>query len=403
LRYFFGKRMGVADFVDEQRYHASKQRFHNQRLHGAGVLCGLAVRRESTTDPLLRVTRGAALDPCGREIVVGYDQCIELDAWFQRELAERRELDSTWPTSALDSSGGLPLVVLLRYRDCAMSPEPAPRDTCSCDAAGCDFGRVREEFELELVPANDPRASGTLPLAPPRAAIERAVGAAVGGAALTRGLALASSAGCPEPASDTWLRLASFTAVLGTTGSGAPQLTDLGELRGEGTLLAQTAVLQDLLARELGAQLEPGALNEGPEATALVLEAEASPSTFQRIYVELSLPVIAETVPTGAFTLSRLARSTEAAPGWSNVPCQTSYVGPTTGTPPRLQIRVDNAGGALAVGGLYRLALDPARVSPSRPIMDDSMRPLRPLRGIFQFSIGQDGADLIAIEPPYAR
>ena len=46
LRYFFGKRMGVTDFVDEQRYHSGKLRFHNQRLHGAGVLCGLGVARQ---------------------------------------------------------------------------------------------------------------------------------------------------------------------------------------------------------------------------------------------------------------------------------------------------------------------------------------------------------------------
>ena len=43
LRYFFGKRLGVADFADEQQYHAAKQRFHNRRLHGSGVLCGLGL------------------------------------------------------------------------------------------------------------------------------------------------------------------------------------------------------------------------------------------------------------------------------------------------------------------------------------------------------------------------
>ena len=80
LRFFYGKRMGVADFVDEQRYHAGKMRFHNQRLHGAGLLCGLAVARMSPTELFLRVGKGAAIDTCGREIVVGHDQCIDLDA-----------------------------------------------------------------------------------------------------------------------------------------------------------------------------------------------------------------------------------------------------------------------------------------------------------------------------------
>ena len=186
LRYFFGKRMGVADFVDEQRYHTSKHRFHNQRLHGAGVLCGLGVARQEPTEVMLRVGKGAAVDACGREIVVGYDQCIDLDAWLRRELAERGAIDATWPDSARDPAGGLPLVVLIRYRDCATAPEPAPRDPCSCDAAGCDFGRVREEFELRIVTARDPEATVVMPLTPPRAAVDRVVGRAASAAASGR-------------------------------------------------------------------------------------------------------------------------------------------------------------------------------------------------------------------------
>lgn len=402
LRYFFGKRMGVADFVDEQRYHASKLRFHNQRLHGAGVLCGLAVTRQAATDLLLRVAKGAAVDACGREIVVGYDQCIDLDAWFQRELEARRDTDATWPASALDPGGGLPLVVALRYRDCAAGPEPAPRDTCSCDAAGCDFGRVREEFELELFTADDPEAASALSLTPPRSEVEHVVGRAVGSGTLARGLASAASSGCPEPRTDGWLLLASFTATLSSTG-GDLAITGLGVVGNQASLLAQSALLQDLLLRELGAQLEAGALNDGPEATAISLEAEASPSTFQLISIDLSGPLIGATVPTGAFTLSRLV-PTGATPGWTAIACETTYVAATATTPPRLQVRVDNAAPApLVRDGLYRLALDPDEVSPATPIVDDKMRPLRPLRGVFQFALDQRGTALVVADAPYAR
>ena len=52
LRYFYGKRLGVSDLLAEQRYHAGKMRFHNQRLHGTGVLCGLrAEPYDATTAP----------------------------------------------------------------------------------------------------------------------------------------------------------------------------------------------------------------------------------------------------------------------------------------------------------------------------------------------------------------
>src|SRR5450432_1790362 len=90
LRYFYGKRLNVADFVDEQRYHSGKLRFHQQRMHGSGVLCGLACDLFST-DPadatILRVHRGAAVDDCGRDIIVGGDQCLDVDAWLGKKLA----------------------------------------------------------------------------------------------------------------------------------------------------------------------------------------------------------------------------------------------------------------------------------------------------------------------------
>src|SRR5262249_7974133 len=147
-------------------------------------------------------------------------------------------------------------------------PEPAPRDTCSCDAAGCDFGRVREEFDLDIATADDPRASAVLPLTPPRASVDRVVARAVGGGALASGLVAAGREACPEPSSDGWLALASFTATISTEW----KLVDIGEIVGGLDLLAETALLQDLLLRELGAQLEAGALVDGgPEVKKLTL------------------------------------------------------------------------------------------------------------------------------------
>ena len=43
LRYFYGKQLRLADYVDEQLYHSGKMRFHNRHLHGAGLMCGLKV------------------------------------------------------------------------------------------------------------------------------------------------------------------------------------------------------------------------------------------------------------------------------------------------------------------------------------------------------------------------
>ncbi len=95
LRYFFGQRLGVIDFVDEQSYVVGKLRLHNRLAHGVGVLCGLQATRfvypqnapTGTQTTLLRVSGGVALDPFGREIVVGWDQCIDVAAWYVQHPA----------------------------------------------------------------------------------------------------------------------------------------------------------------------------------------------------------------------------------------------------------------------------------------------------------------------------
>jgi hypothetical protein len=150
LRYFFGQRLNVVDLTDEQAYVVGKQRFHNLRAHGVGILCGLLASRyvyPQGSDPnakttLLRVSKGSALDPCGREIIVGWDQCIDVAAWFAQHPAAQGEVDA---------DGGLHLWILLCYRECPSDPSPAPRDPCGCTSDGCEFARIREGFELKLI------------------------------------------------------------------------------------------------------------------------------------------------------------------------------------------------------------------------------------------------------------
>jgi hypothetical protein len=390
LRYFFGKRLGVVDFVDEQRYHAGKMRFHNQHLHGAGVLCGLAVARYTPTSLVLRVGRGAALDACGREIVVGYDQCIDVDAWYARVRAEKRISTPTWPEPDLDGDGRLPVCVVLRYRECAAQPEPAPRDPCSCDASGCDLGRVREEFELDLALESAVAGHAAAPLFPERAVLDRALGRAVGGYPLRAALASAAQEACPAPDGDDWLMVACFSIAFD---SGRDHATDLIGLHGTATLLHQAALMQELLLRSVAAQLEAGALVEGPEITGLALERTGTSSTY-RLVLPLSAPVVADTIGPSDFKLNQLGGS---SPGWTQADTVTGY----EASPPRLVIAIDNSGGFLADGGRYRLALD-ATQQRTAPIVDADLRPLRPLRAAIHFTIGTStSGDLVLADPPY--
>jgi hypothetical protein len=379
LRYFFGKRLGVADFVDEQLYHAAKMRFHNQHLHGAGVVCGLRISPQGATGA--RVGKGAALDRCGREVLVGFDQCIDVDAWIARERKARQAVDpsSTWPAGDLDAGGNLALAVVLRYSECSSSPEPAPRDPCACDNGGCDFGRVREGFELDLR-TEAQAAAFVAPLsAPSSAALSGALAGAVSAQAFVDTLAHLVTAPAPDPSGEDWLVIGNVSAALD-----ASQKTTAVTVLGAPPppVLLESAVLQELLLRALGSGFEPGALADGaPQVTEVALSSDAGADTVGTnnvITLTLSGAVIAKTLP-GAATINAL----DPVNGWSVV---TGTGAPALVAGPPAQITI--AAGTLAAPGLYRLSL-PA--DPEVPPCDAQMRPLLPRPLSWSFAVDGTG------------
>ena len=71
--FFAGRLIDAATLQDEQEYLREKHRRHNRTLHGFGIVSGLAVRIEATTDSegvRLVVEPGYAIDRCGEEIAV---------------------------------------------------------------------------------------------------------------------------------------------------------------------------------------------------------------------------------------------------------------------------------------------------------------------------------------------
>lgn len=81
--YFYGKLLTAEDFENEQEYFVKKHRLINRLIHGVGILCGLKVIRKGPEamdllDSQIRITRGIALDACGREIVVPNPVDIDL-------------------------------------------------------------------------------------------------------------------------------------------------------------------------------------------------------------------------------------------------------------------------------------------------------------------------------------
>jgi hypothetical protein len=393
LRYFFGKRLGVADFADEQQYHAAKQRFHNRRLHGSGVLCGLGLALSAAAPTSLRVERGAALDRRGREVIVGSDQCIDVDAWLKAEIKSRHAVHPSdfWPTPALQG-GWLRLVVVARYVECPTHPEPAPRDPCACSSdGGCDYGRVREGFKLDLVPEDE---AG--PLYPVEGGLyPRAVGAAaskaLSGAGLRSGLGAAVSDGSDDAVaddSDGWLVLGSLRAKVESSG-----VTSLEILPATAPYLLSSAAEQELLMRVCAAEAEAGWMaNDAPTITSLTLKTEAG--SVLAFALALSGPIEASTFVPNNLVLRRL----KPGVGWrSPAAGKITSVSYEPASPALvLRLRNDETPVFFEKDGLYRLAL---LGDPAAPVVDSQMRPLLPLRFSWSFKAAQDGTLFKPVAP----
>jgi hypothetical protein len=361
VRYFFGQRLGVMELNDQAIYHAGKMAFHNARLHGYGVVCGLKVQKQKpqagSKSTVVRVSTGAALDPCGRELVVGIDQCIDVAAWFAKNRT-RPEL-ADWKAGTTQT-----LRVAIRYRECTSDPAPAPRDPCGCDNGGCEYGRVRESFELALF-TKDEKICAPEPFAP--------------GTDL-----LAVTEGCPTPSDEAWLCLASFDVTLDQT----PVPVDISEPDNaipERRTLLSTSALQALLLELTGSDGAAGLLSAGPRAGAVAFTADtANPSKAGTLTVPITLAkagnppadvaLVKATFDAGDFTVSRLD-----ATGWKDITASGVITYDDATSPPRIKIVFTQD---LVDGRVFLLAFDP---DPALPTVDANGAPLAPFTRRFRF------------------
>ena len=77
LHYFDHQFLRADDFTDEQSYHVTMRRLHNQLLHSWGIAAGLEVTFQGGATSVT-VGAGVAIDGLGREIVLPADQLVEL-------------------------------------------------------------------------------------------------------------------------------------------------------------------------------------------------------------------------------------------------------------------------------------------------------------------------------------
>lgn len=362
VRYFFGQRLGVMELNDQALYHAGKMAFHNARLHGFGVVCGLKADKQKPAagakSTVLRVSTGAALDPCGREIVVGVDQCIDVAAWFAKNRT-RPEL-AGWTAGTTQT-----LRVAIRFRECTSDPAPAPRDPCGCDNGGCEFGRVRESFELALFTRNEKVCVGD-PFPPPTDL-------------------LAVTAGCPTPSDEVWLCLAFFDVTLDAVPVPVDITAPDNAIPERRTLLS-TSALQALLLEVAGeGGTAAGLLGGGPRPGPLTFTADALNQTKAGT---LAVPIllaksgsppadvalVKATFDAGSVVVSRLDVT-----GWKDVTPAGGVTYDDTTSPPRIEIVFAQD---LAAAQPFLLAFQP---SAAQPAVDENASPLRPFTRRLRF------------------
>jgi hypothetical protein len=158
--YWTGKLMLARDFVDEQHYVTEKLRYHNQKLHGTGVVCGLKVVAHSEPkcqDRFVCVEPGTAVDCCGHDVVVREKDCLDLWALPKiKQLREKNAAGSDTPPHTLQ--------ICIRYRECETELVPVLYDECGCADDKCAPNRVLESYELDVMV--DPKAATTTPFPP---------------------------------------------------------------------------------------------------------------------------------------------------------------------------------------------------------------------------------------------
>lgn len=152
---FDGKIMTAQDFLDEQNYFLGKHRRHNQYLHGWGTACGLKVHEHPNAgchDRYVLVQPGAAVDCCGREILVRAPAMIDfreafLAAWRQRH----------GPATPPDDQPHR-LEIAIRYQECPADPVPAVFEGCGADASACLPGKLVDGYQFVALLDRPPQA-----------------------------------------------------------------------------------------------------------------------------------------------------------------------------------------------------------------------------------------------------
>jgi hypothetical protein len=144
-KYFYGKLLDVFHFELEQNYFNGKRWILNRMVTGYGVLCGLDVRPAPQGRAII-VTPGAAIDRCGREIVVPRNS--------DPQPIREKPADPGKNTAPGDCDKQDYVNISICFKQCDSDPVPVMVDDCG-EATSCSASAIQERYYLEI---NDGKA-----------------------------------------------------------------------------------------------------------------------------------------------------------------------------------------------------------------------------------------------------
>jgi hypothetical protein len=153
VRFFERQLLTAHDLNAEQAYLRQRDRRHNRFLHGWGVVCGLSVEpaADATHPWQVRVRPGYAVGPQGDEISVADKVLFDLATG-----ACEQEPCTPWPcppgTTPTPGTNAPPIYLAIRHLECDSRPVRVHPLGCGCDEMLCEYSRVRDDFELKVLP-----------------------------------------------------------------------------------------------------------------------------------------------------------------------------------------------------------------------------------------------------------
>lgn len=152
--FFPGKIMEARDFLDEQRFFLGKDRRHVQLLHGWGTVCGLKVlphKNPACQTQYVVIAPGAAVDCCGREILVRHEEVFDFRTSVLKLWQEKNGGDAV-----PDPKVPFRLEIVLRYAECPAEEVPAIFEGCGTGDADCLPNRIIEGYDFGVLIGRKP-------------------------------------------------------------------------------------------------------------------------------------------------------------------------------------------------------------------------------------------------------